>query len=68
MIKFDRIIIGAIAGGGLSVALAQIGVFVGGEARIAGAALADPVRWFLVAAISGACAGGGLAMLWGKDD
>jgi xanthine/CO dehydrogenase XdhC/CoxF family maturation factor len=68
MIKFDRILIGAVTGGSLSVALAQIAAFVGGEARVAGAVQSDPLGWLLVAAISGACAGGGLTVLFSKDD
>lgn len=67
MIKFDRIIIGGITGAGISVALSQIAMFAG-EAKLAGAAFSDPINWFMVAAISGACAGGGLTILLGKDN
>lgn len=68
MLKFDRIIIGAITGAGLSVAIAQIAVFLGGEKNVVGTVFAEPVRWFFVSALSGACAGGGLAVLFSKDD
>ena len=68
MINLEKAIIGAVAGAGASVALSQIAIFAGSDKIVAGSAAGDPMHWFMVAAISGACAGGGLTMLLAKGD
>lgn len=68
MINLEKAVLGALAGGGLSVSLSQIAIYAGSEKIIAGSAAGDPLHWFLVAAVSGVCAGGGLAAIIAKDD